>query len=213
VRGDPALIGPLLERIEQQARTQGLEQLTFVIPAWDEPACREYECAGFERQADVLEMEVALNGSSAEPHLPEGVTLRTYTHADARPVQELLDNAYAEWDTAYVRMTHEDWLAFMTEHDSFDADCWFLAEREVKLIGVCLNWKEGWVKDIAVSPTARGLGLGEALLLHSFVRLRERGVEKIGLKVDANNPTGAVRLYERVGMRIAKRHRVYLKKL
>jgi len=31
----------------------------------------------------------------------------------------------------------------------------------------------------------------------------------VRLKVDADNPTGAVRLYERVGMRELRRHAVY----
>ena len=36
---------------------------------------------------------------------------------------------------------------------------------------------------------------------------------RVGLKVDARNPTGAVLLYERVAMRVVKRHRYYVKKL
>ncbi len=44
-------------------------------------------------------------------------------------------------------------------------------------------------------------------------RLYERGVRSVGLKVDAHNPTGALRLYERVGMRVVKRFRHYVKKL
>jgi len=212
-RGDPELIPALLQHVEAQAREEGLEQLTFVIPSTDEEACRQYERVGFELATEVVEMEIPLDGTLQKPNLPAGVTLRTYNVADAHAVRELLDEAYLAWDDAYVPMTHEDWLAFMTEHDSFDPECWFLAERDGELVGLCLNWKEGWVKDIAVSPAARGKGLGEALLRHSFARLRERGVGRFGLKVDARNPTGAVRLYERVGMRVVKRHRAYVKKL
>jgi len=212
-RGDPELIPALLEHVETQARDERLEHLTFVIPSTDEEACRQYERAGFELATEVLEMEVALDGTLQTPRLPQGVTLRTYTDDDANAVRELLDEAYLSWDDAYIPLTHEDWLAFMTKHDSFDPECWFLAERNGELLGVCLNWKEGWIKDIAVSPAARGKGLGEALLRHSFSRLHERGVSRFGLKVDARNPTGAVRLYERVGMRVVKRHRAYVKKL
>src|SRR5438094_2229870 len=92
-------------------------------------ACRQYERAGFELATEVLEMEVTLDADVPEPSLPDGVTLRTYTDADANAVRELLDEAYLGWDDAYVRLTHADWLAFMTEHDSFDPECWFLAER------------------------------------------------------------------------------------
>jgi ribosomal protein S18 acetylase RimI-like enzyme len=101
----------------------------------------------------------------------------------------------------------------MTDHDSFDPACWFLAEAGGELAGVCLTWKEGWIKDLAVAPTARGRGLGELLLRHAFAGLYERGVRRVGLKVDAANPTSALRLYERVGMQVVKRYRSYVKKL
>jgi mycothiol synthase len=78
---------------------------------------------------------------------------------------------------------------------------------------VCLTWKEGWIKDLAVAPAARGRGLGELLLRHAFARLFERGVQRVGLKVDAANPTSALQLYERVGMQVVKRYRSYVKKL
>jgi ribosomal protein S18 acetylase RimI-like enzyme len=213
VRGDASHIAALLEEIEKQARAEGLAQLSFIIPDWDEPARRAYEAAGFEPATEVLELEVAFDAPPQEARAVDGVTLRTYTSDDANAVRTLLDDAYLAWDDDYVPLTHEDWLAFMTEHDSFDPTCWFLAESNGDLAGVCLNWKEGWVKDIAVAESARGKGLGEALLRHAFARLYERGVRKVGLKVDARNPTGAVRLYERVGMRVAKRHRAYVKQL
>ena len=82
-----------------------------------------------------------------------------------------------------------------------------------RLAGVCLTWKEGWIKDLAVAPAARGRGLGEALLRHAFARLYERGARRIGLKVDAHNPTSAIRLYERLGMSVVERYRHYVKKL
>ena len=47
----------------------------------------------------------------------------------------------------------------------------------------------------------RKRGVGRALLLHAFERLRERGCTRVGLGVDAHSLTGATRLYEGVGMR------------
>jgi len=213
VRGDAVHVAALLERIEVQARAESFSQLTFVIPEWDEPAWRAYERCGFTLVTEVLQLEVELDAPPPEHPAPDGVTLRTYTASDANAVRELLDAAYTDWDESYLPLEHEDWLAFMTQHDSFDPACWFLAEIGGELAGVCLTWREGWVKDIAVAPAARGRGLGETLLRHAFARLYERGVRSVGLKVDAHNPTGALRLYERVGMRVVKRFRHYVKKL
>jgi ribosomal protein S18 acetylase RimI-like enzyme len=51
----------------------------------------------------------------------------------------------------------------------------------------------------------RRRGLGLALLRHAFGELYLRGERKVGLGVDASNPAGATRLYERAGMGIAFR--------
>ena len=214
VRGDAAHVPALLASIERQARAEAVPQLAFVIAESDEPTWRAYEAAGFQVATVVLEMEIELDEQPPELAAPDRMTLRSYTDADAHAVRALLDSAYASWDATYMPLAHEDWLAFMTNHDSFDPTCWFLGvDARGELAGVCLTWKEGWIKDLAVAPAARGHGLGESLLRHAFARLYDRGIRRVGLKVDSTNPTGAVRLYERVGMRTVKRHRAYVKKL
>jgi ribosomal protein S18 acetylase RimI-like enzyme len=47
----------------------------------------------------------------------------------------------------------------------------------------------------------RGRGLGLALLGEVFRLLAERGCAAVRLWVDAQNTTGALRVYERAGMR------------
>jgi ribosomal protein S18 acetylase RimI-like enzyme len=211
-RGDVESIPELLARIEVRAREDGLEKLMFVLPDWDDAAQRAYEASGFESSSEVLQMEVVLDAEVERPRFPDGVTVRTYTEDDARAVKELLDAAYTTWDKTYVPMQLDDWVVWMTG-DGFDPTCWWLAESDAKLAGVCLTWKEGWVKDIAVSGEWRGKGLGKALLLHALGEHRRRGTRLLGLKVDAVNPTGAIQLYERVGFKTAKRLRMHVKKL
>ncbi|MDQ1698604.1 MAG: mycothiol synthase, partial [Frankiaceae bacterium] len=48
---------------------------------------------------------------------------------------------------------------------------------------------------------ARGRGIGSLLLRTAFAEFAARGLRKVTLGVDAANLTGAVRLYESVGMR------------
>ena len=60
-----------------------------------------------------------------------------------------------------------------------------------------------------MSESERGRGLGRALLEHGFREYRAREVERVGLKVDASNPTGAPQLYERVGFVPDRRYRVW----
>ena len=56
-------------------------------------------------------------------------------------------------------------------------------------------------------------GLVTALLHQSFREFRRRGAARVGLGVDAQNTTGAVKLYERVGMHVARRNDTYEKRL
>ena len=213
VRGDPAQIPSLLAHIEEQARAEDVPHLTFILPDTDEPAVRAYRAYGFEVATNVLQMEVDLADEPAPAEFPKGVRVRTYEEADARAVQRLLDDAYAAWDDAYVPMAHDDWRAFMTGDASFEPSCWWLAETDGELAGVCLTWREGWIKDIATTQRWRGRGLGKALLLHALAEHRARGNAKVGLKVDDRNPTGAIRLYERCGFRVDRSFQALVKRL
>jgi ribosomal protein S18 acetylase RimI-like enzyme len=182
--------------------------LSTIFPAGDAALADLLEREGFERKHEVWRMEVELGGQLAEPAWPEGVTVRTFRDGDARAVHRLLDEAYRTTGQG-DEDRFEDWEPAMMGDPSFDPELWFLAEAEGELVGACLNWREGFVKDIVVAAEWRGRGLGEALLRHAFRELAARGVDRVGLKVDSNNPTGAHRLYERVGMRTAQTYAVF----
>ena len=62
----------------------------------------------------------------------------------------------------------------------------------------------GWVRVLGVLRSHRRRGIGEALLRHAFAEFKRRGFERVGLGVDASSPTGAVALYERAGMHVAR---------
>jgi ribosomal protein S18 acetylase RimI-like enzyme len=64
-----------------------------------------------------------------------------------------------------------------------------------------------------VRPPWRRRGLGRALLLSSFEEFRRRGSSRVGLGVDTENATGAVRMYEEAGMRAVRRNDSYELKL
>ncbi|HXG40075.1 MAG TPA: GNAT family N-acetyltransferase [Candidatus Limnocylindrales bacterium] len=71
----------------------------------------------------------------------------------------------------------------------------------------------GWLDSVAVRRPWRRRGLASALVARALSALGERGVVEAALLVDADNPSGAVRLYERLGFRIAERFGVYRKDL
>jgi mycothiol synthase len=207
----------LLAQAEAAARRRGYDHLVVYAVREDEPLWALVTRSGFVHDRDVLRMWRPLDGELPEPRWVDSVRVRTYNDGDAERVQALLDAQYAGWDESYVRMPHEDWLVFMTRHDEFDPAMWFLVERDGDLVACALYWKEharsGWVKDIAVQESERGHGLGRALLHEGFRAYRARGAERVGLKVDSTNPTGAPQLYEKLGFVIDQRQAIWRKQL
>jgi ribosomal protein S18 acetylase RimI-like enzyme len=93
------------------------------------------------------------------------------------------------------------WLPQMTGDEEYDPALWTLAETSDGLAGACLCWTSGFVKDLVVAERWRERGLGEALLRHAFAAFVARGTTRVELKVHGDNAR-AIRLYERVGMRV-----------
>jgi GNAT superfamily N-acetyltransferase len=73
------------------------------------------------------------------------------------------------------------------------------------------NRRRGWLRSVFVRRPWRRRGLGLAIVLRSLQVLRERGMTSAGLGVDADNPTGAVRVYERAGFEVELRSTAYRK--
>lgn len=213
---DPTADG-LLTAVEERARERGFDHLTCTAVPEDAILWRLLERREFARERDVLRMWRRLDADLTPPSWPDGIAVRTFTAADGERVHELLDAIYAGWDPEYVVRSHDDWLAFMTAHDDFDPTMWFLCNRDDELVACALHWREqqgrGWVKDVVVHATERGQGLGKALLNHAFSAYAARGADRVGLKVDSTNPTGALQLYERLGFVTDQRLEIWTKRL
>ena len=89
----------------------------------------------------------------------------------------------------------------------FDPPFWHLAEvgrRRSRLLRSRgrRTTAGGWVKDLARAsgPTAAAASARRSSTTRTRT-YREAGVRRVGLKVDSDNPTGAPRLYERLGLR------------
>jgi mycothiol synthase len=206
----------LLTALERRATERGFTQIGAVVAHGDAGFDRLVREANFEHHGDVLRMWRPLGEPFAEPVWPAGVTVRTYEPTDAATVLAFLDAAYA-WDETSASLALEDWVQWMTGCLEFDPALWFLAERDGELVACALHWDSvdgrGWVKDLAVRAEERGRGLGSALLRHGFAAYVARGASGVGLKVDATNPTGAVRLYEREGFAVDRAYGNWTKTL
>lgn len=76
-----------------------------------------------------------------------------------------------------------------------------------------LNRSRGVVASLAVRPAWRRRGLGLALLRNALGEFHRRGCASVELLVDGDSLTGALRLYERAGMRAFRTQLIYEKGL
>jgi mycothiol synthase len=160
-------------------------------------------------------MSVELDGTPPQPEWPDGIRVRTFEPGrDEKVVYEAVEDAFCDvWGRP--RGTFERFLGF-TRVEGFDPDLWFVAESRGGISGVCLCkvvGGSGEVDVVGVRSPWRGMGLGLALLRHALGEFYRRGVQEVGLSVDAASVTGAPRLYGRAGMRVAESYILYQKEL
>jgi ribosomal protein S18 acetylase RimI-like enzyme len=151
-------------------------------------------------------MEINLAEAPQVKPFPNGIELRPYDRgAHDYLVFQAEDEAFQDhW--GYVPGNFTNWKLRKMERDSFDPSLWHIAWDGDQIAGYAQTRYRngiGWVGNLGVRRPWRKRGLGEALLLHSFNEFYKRGMMRIGLGVDASNPTGATRLYRKVGMQIA----------
>jgi GNAT superfamily N-acetyltransferase len=91
-------------------------------------------------------------------------------------------------------------------------DIWQVAWERDEVVGGVLGYideaenkafgrKRGYTEQIFTRRPWRGRGIASALIGRNLRVLRERGMTEAGLSVDTENPSGALRLYERLGFR------------
>lgn len=150
------------------------------------------------------------------PPLPSpgpGVVIRRVTPEDLPVCWEVQRESFAR-HFDYVPEPYDAWYRRQVESETYRPDLWWLAEVDGVPAGVLIGQRheeDGWIKSLGTLPAARGRGAGTALLLTAFAAFREAGVPKVGLGVDSDNSTGAMALYERVGMRAEQRYDCYEK--
>jgi ribosomal protein S18 acetylase RimI-like enzyme len=108
------------------------------------------------------------------------------------------------------------WTQRVFGKEDFDPSLCFLvvAGNQIAASALCFFKQEkGWVQTLGVRKPWRRLGLGLALLNHALGEFYRRGKRVVELGVDAQNPTGATRLYQRAGMHVANEYVVYEKEL
>jgi mycothiol synthase len=182
----------------------------------DQVSREMHENEGYRAIRFFWRMEITLDEAPAVPNWPKGLELRPFdpqahTYLVYRAHEEAFEDHWGHTPRAF-----DEWRHRVLEVDNFDPSLWFIAWDGDQIAGYTLNRYRngnGWVGSLGVRRPWRKHGLGLALLYHSFVEFYKRGTRIINLTVDAANPTGATRLYQKAGMHVAAEYVSYEKEL
>ena len=162
------------------------------------------EARGYRVDRTFWRMSIALGDDEPPaPAWPDGIALRPMQAGiDDRAVYDAMITAFRDhWHSS--PLPFPEWRELRMGNRVFDPTLWLLAWSGDRLVGASLNADEdgeAWIQTLGVLREARGRGLGMALLIESFRVFHRRGHRHVYLGVDAENPTGATRLYENAGM-------------
>jgi mycothiol synthase len=170
---------------------------------------------GFDPVRYYFVMSIELDGDHPAPAWPDGIEIRSLRRGeDEELFYRVRWEAFQDhwgvsppFEEGFARFVHE-----IGQHPDFDPRLFWGVFAENRLVAIChclpsyeTESDTGWICDIGVLRDWRERGLGRALLLHAFSEFKQLGKRIARLHVDAENPTGAVRLYENVGMNVTER--------
>jgi mycothiol synthase len=206
----------LLTRAESRARELGARRIKVGTFAENTAALRLFEHRGYREARHYYQMRIDLDRRPEPPEWPDGIVPATFRPEDARAFHETLQEAFAE-EWGFHRLSFEEWKRKRLEAPETDVSLWFVARDGNDLAGVVRGDPKGdgggLVGALGVRKAWRKRGIGLALLRQAFVEFHRRGEPHVVLGVDAQNPSGATRLYERAGMRKTKEDIIFEKEL
>lgn len=145
--------------------------------------------------------------------LPGGLVIRPVEPADHRRIWDADVEAFRDhWNTA--QRTEADYLGWFASPE-LDTGLWRVAWAGDEVAGsvmpmifpdenAALGVRRGWLEHVSVRRPWRRQGVASVLIAEALLGLRSAGMAEAVLGVDAENVSGAVGVYERLGFRRAR---------
>jgi ribosomal protein S18 acetylase RimI-like enzyme len=207
VLADPGDSEPVLEALVAWLGERGRDEVDTY--AGDARRIAWLEAHGFIHRHSTFDLQRGI-----EPPLPRAVWPRAIAVARYRPGEDeravhaliYVDAAWGEVP-GHTRLSLKAWRSTLTP----DYRGW-VARRDGRpvgwIVGRVFSDGRGWIQQLAVARSARGVGLGRALLLHSLAELCSLGASSLALGVQAENEN-ALGLYRDIGFKVEREWRVY----
>lgn len=210
-RGDAAVhpdyrgrgIGTWLARwMQDKAREKGATVVGMPVPQGS-PGDRLLESLGYRVRWTSWVLQLPEGAAVPDRSVPPGYTLRAATERDWEAAFHVNEDAFLEWSDR-ERDTFEIWQSQVVRRPGFEP--WHLrvvTEPDGEVVAMALlqlHDGQAYIARLATRADQRGRGLAQALLVDAFAVAREHGATRFELSTDSR--TGALTLYEKVGMRV-----------
>ena len=209
-----------LREIAERPQTGGLRVFRSFAAETEAGTIALLYAAGYDPIRYHFEMIRPLAEPIPDLPLPAGLEVRPVMPEQYRQVFAALDEAFHDlW--SHSEWTENDYQRW-TNSSSFQPQLWQVAWAGDEVAGLVLNFidneynqafkrRRGWTDPIGIRRPWRRRGLARALIARSLCLLQEQGMAEAGLGVDAQNPNGALRLYESLGFRAVKQFTTFEK--
>jgi len=110
------------------------------------------------------------------------------------------------WHETGLSQTDTDSLNDLAQQLAWDSDLVLVAEEEGNVVGVVVGTIDGtraYFHRLAVHPSMQGRGIGRKLVEAIEKRFRQRGVNRVLIMVNQNNP-GVLPFYHALGYEVQK---------
>jgi GNAT superfamily N-acetyltransferase len=188
--------------IRDTARAAGDAVIGMPVPQGS-PGDRLLAELGFRVRWTSWVLELPAGAEIPVRPLPEGYAVREAAASEHEAVWTVIEDAFLEWSVR-SRQSFADFSAGVMERPGFAP--WNLrvvTDPAGKVVGaafVVLASGCGYVDRLAVRADQRNRGLATALLADAFAASRTHGAVRSELSTDSR--TGALALYQNVGMRV-----------
>ncbi|MFB9315681.1 GNAT family N-acetyltransferase [Nocardioides plantarum] len=197
----------LAQAMQDLARTHGATVVGMPVPEGS-PGDRLLTALGYQVRWTSWILKLPVGASIAERPLPAGYAVRASDPAEYAEVHTVVEDAFLEWSER-DRESYADFAATTVLRPGFvpwqlrvvtDPGGAVVAVAVVSVYAEAADAPEAYISRLATRRDERGRGLAQALMVDTFAVARDHGAVLCGLSTDSR--TGALGLYEKVGMQV-----------